>query len=188
MALCQFCRQSFSSTTNVQRHQNQALACRKKLDLKFGNLLKSRRSAKKALLLQPQAPTHQHLSHLPGDTAFLTDFDSSLDLPEVDDGLTDSDQDAIPPQRMVEVEDIEAPGRERWRRTFPQAGSSTGRGSTSFQTIRDDQILKGSEIFGPFKDEEEWGLAKWLIKNAGQNQAESLLKLPIVCRLSDVGG
>ena len=42
-----------------------------------------------------------------------------------------------------------------------------------------DQILKGQTVLGPFRDD-EWELAKWLIKNVGHNQADTSLKLPIV--------
>ncbi|KAJ6470800.1 hypothetical protein C8R47DRAFT_988514, partial [Mycena vitilis] len=51
---------------------------------------------------------------------------------------------------------------------------------TSSERIRDDQVLAGYEILGPFADEEEWQLAKWLIKNVGHNKTESFLKLPII--------
>ncbi|KAJ7845794.1 hypothetical protein B0H13DRAFT_1647159 [Mycena leptocephala] len=59
------------------------------------------------------------------------------------------------------------------------AGATYGRAKTMFEHIRDDQVLNGYEILGPFADEEEWELAKWLIKNVGHNQAEAFLKLPI---------
>ncbi|KAF8181120.1 RNA ligase-domain-containing protein [Mycena galopus ATCC 62051] len=49
-----------------------------------------------------------------------------------------------------------------------------------FEHIRDEQILDGCQVLGPFADEEEWELAKWLIKNVGHNQAEAFLKLPII--------
>ncbi|KAE9385288.1 hypothetical protein BT96DRAFT_960766 [Gymnopus androsaceus JB14] len=51
---------------------------------------------------------------------------------------------------------------------------------TPFQKIRDEQVLQGAEVLGPFQSNEEWELAKWLIKNVGHNQAESFLKLPII--------
>lgn len=95
----------------------------------------------------------------------------------------DEEQDiaAIPP-RIVEIEDIEAP-RKRWREPFPVergAGAGYRRGKTSFEHIRDDQILKGAEVLGPFKDDDEWELAKWLIKNVGHTAADAFLRLPIV--------
>jgi len=91
------------------------------------------------------------------------------------------DNDAIPP-RIVEIEDIDAP-RKRWRESCPderEAGAGHGRGKTPFEHIRDDQILKGAEVLGPFKDDAEWELAKWLIKNVGHTAADTFLKLPIV--------
>ncbi|KAJ7076071.1 hypothetical protein B0H15DRAFT_791005 [Mycena belliarum] len=61
-----------------------------------------------------------------------------------------------------------------------QAGATFGKGPTTFQAIRDDQILQGAQILGPFESDDEWELAKWLIKNVGHNQMEAFLKLPIV--------
>jgi len=68
----------------------------------------------------------------------------------------------------------------RWVEEFPPeklAGASYRSAKTSFDLIHDDQVLKGAEIWGPFDDEEEWQLAKWLVKNVGHNQAEEFLKL-----------
>jgi hypothetical protein len=53
-------------------------------------------------------------------------------------------------------------------------------GRTVFQTIRDDQTIKNGGVLGPFKDDAEWELAKWLIKNVGHAQVDTLLKLSIV--------
>ncbi|KAJ6580316.1 hypothetical protein B0H10DRAFT_2341498 [Mycena sp. CBHHK59/15] len=61
-----------------------------------------------------------------------------------------------------------------------RAGATYGHSKTMFEHIRDDQILTGCEVLGPFADEEEWELAKWLIKNVGHNQTEVFLKLPII--------
>ncbi|KAJ7099271.1 hypothetical protein B0H15DRAFT_920171 [Mycena belliarum] len=61
-----------------------------------------------------------------------------------------------------------------------RAGATYGPSKTAFEHIRDDQVLTGCEVLGPFADEEEWNLAKWLIKNVGHNQTESFLKLPII--------
>ncbi|KAF8870609.1 hypothetical protein BD779DRAFT_1614047 [Infundibulicybe gibba] len=55
-----------------------------------------------------------------------------------------------------------------------------GQGATHFERIRDEQVLHGDDVLGPFRDEAEWELAKWMIKNVGHGQAENLLKLPII--------
>lgn len=92
-------------------------------------------------------------------------------------------QEPIP--RIVEVPDEDdRPREDLWyTRPFPapkKAGQTYGPSKTSFERIRDDQVLQGCEILGPFADAEEWELAKWLIKNVGHNKTETFLKLPIV--------
>ncbi|KAG2113682.1 hypothetical protein DEU56DRAFT_874333 [Suillus clintonianus] len=42
------------------------------------------------------------------------------------------------------------------------------------------QLEADGAQWGPFDDEEEWELAKWLIQNVGQNQTDKFLKLPII--------
>lgn len=81
------------------------------------------------------------------------------------------------PATMEEVVDEE----NTWYfEEFPeegQAGATFGKGPTTFQAIRDDQILQGAQILGPFESDDEWELAKWLIKNVGHNQMEAFLKI-----------
>ncbi|KAG2363978.1 hypothetical protein BDR07DRAFT_1280969 [Suillus spraguei] len=53
--------------------------------------------------------------------------------------------------------------------------------------IRHAQETSNDEgVWGPFKDEEEWQLAKWLIQNVGQNQMDKFLKLPIIQNHTDI--
>ena len=73
-----------------------------------------------------------------------------------------------------------------WYQQIPYRSQKAGQpislrqGKTAFEKIEDSQVLKYGEVLGPFRDEEEWELAKWLIKNVGHTQADSFLKLPIV--------
>ncbi|KAJ8079817.1 hypothetical protein PM082_016639 [Marasmius tenuissimus] len=103
----------------------------------------------------------------------------------------DNDDTYIPPvhnqilRRGVTVKDV--PDEEVFIDMFPrekEAGKTFGQGTTAFQQIRDEQVLRGDEIYGPFEDEAEWELAKWLIKNVGHNATEEFLDLPIVSNLS----
>lgn len=101
----------------------------------------------------------------------------------LDENSAEEDLDAIEVDmrapRVTEVRDES----DIYCMDFPeesQAGATFGTAKTIFETIQDDQILKGGEVLGPFADDEEWQLAKWLIKNVGHNQAEAFLKLPIV--------
>lgn len=71
----------------------------------------------------------------------------------------------------------------RYVQDFPSAacaGATYGTRRTSFDEIRDDQILRGAEIWGPFENDEQWQLMKWLVKNVGHNQAEEFFKLAVV--------
>ncbi|KAJ7813602.1 hypothetical protein B0H14DRAFT_3477712 [Mycena olivaceomarginata] len=104
-------------------------------------------------------------------------------LPDPDVEMRDVDAQ-IP--RMMDVpdqDDRRSPEDMWYTQSFPEkreAGKTYGASKTSFERIRDDQILAGCEILGPFADDEEWELAKWLIKNVGHNQTETFLKLPII--------
>lgn len=93
------------------------------------------------------------------------------------------DQDAITPSRLARVDEVPDETAEYPRgcylRSFPgekSAGLTYGEAKLPFQAIHDEQVLQGADIFGPFESEEEWDLAKWLIKNVGHTQAEKFLK------------
>ncbi|KAK7059284.1 hypothetical protein R3P38DRAFT_3303354 [Favolaschia claudopus] len=111
----------------------------------------------------------------PEPTAEASDDATARELPDVDA------QDPQPPAPEPTSAADCAGGlfEERFPAKYA-AGATYGRAKTMFEHIRDDQILKGAEVLGPFADEEEWELAKWLIKNVGHNAAEAFLKLPIV--------
>ncbi|KAF8870929.1 hypothetical protein BD779DRAFT_1614010 [Infundibulicybe gibba] len=78
----------------------------------------------------------------------------------LDDTVSPDHTDACPPENHTEkvADEDEA---TIWVKNFPEEKQA------------------GDEVLGPFASEEEWELAKWLIKNVGHNQAEAFLKLPI---------
>ncbi|KAI0685409.1 hypothetical protein BC835DRAFT_1248815, partial [Cytidiella melzeri] len=51
---------------------------------------------------------------------------------------------------------------------------------TSFEHVFQKQKKEGTGVHGPFIDSDKWDLAKWLSRNAGHNQADKFLHLPIV--------
>ncbi|KAJ7082673.1 hypothetical protein B0H15DRAFT_785594 [Mycena belliarum] len=113
--------------------------------------------------------------------------------PESDPGLLESqdgprnlaeeaavhDQDATLPTRAP----VQRPGsRPQWFRTpdaTAGAGATYGKGKTAFELIRDEEILTGGTVLGPFRDDDEWQLAKWLIKHVGHTATDEFLKLSI---------
>ncbi|KAJ7084764.1 hypothetical protein B0H15DRAFT_951261 [Mycena belliarum] len=85
----------------------------------------------------------------------------------------------MPPESQNTPSD--SSGRKYWRRDCAGHGGATyGPGRTTFEDIRDEEILKGAEVLGPFKDEAEWDLAKWLIKHVGHTAADEFLQLSII--------
>ncbi|KAF8204494.1 hypothetical protein K438DRAFT_1757693 [Mycena galopus ATCC 62051] len=108
---------------------------------------------------------------------------------EVDEGTpfvqqvnNSDDSDAVPPGPGPPPTASQANQEQKyWRSACPGNGGGTyGRGKTVFEVIRDEEILKGAEVLGPFKDEAEWELAKWLIKHVGHTAADEFLKLSII--------
>jgi hypothetical protein len=60
------------------------------------------------------------------------------------------------------------------------AGAVWGEGIPFFEKLREEQEKNESSRWGPFEDQDEWELARWLIKNVGQNQSDTFLNLNIV--------
>ncbi|KAK0220172.1 hypothetical protein IW262DRAFT_1448538 [Armillaria fumosa] len=110
----------------------------------------------------------------------------------LDDELVSYDVDACPPvpsespTHSVRIEDFPETEQEKWHTyLFPslqQAGApiSSTPTCTLFHRIRDKQVLQGAEIWGPFADEDDWEMAKWLIKHVGQQVADDFLKLKMI--------
>ncbi len=185
---CPFCPKVYSSIAGIQRHLSHAPACR----LKYSSCLATRYNTREGQL-ELQRESHQPLSEvidndLPMDVV-MTDLNSpsqalqDIGLPVLEDGVSEQapndnleGTDSQPAEsrqaaRVDEVDD-EEPGI-LYAQPFPNdrwAGSTYGETKTVFQSIRDDQVLEGAEVLGPFRDDKEWELAKWLIKNVGHNQ------------------
>ncbi|KAJ8521884.1 hypothetical protein ONZ45_g1435 [Pleurotus djamor] len=87
------------------------------------------------------------------------------------------------PRHPVTVEEVwdeddEPNSHQRWAQSCPdewKAGAILGHGQTKFEGI----LHENASLYGPFASEQEWQLAQWLVKNAGQSQADEFLKLPI---------
>lgn len=87
---------------------------------------------------------------------------------------------------MEEVDDEDAvPSHKgRYVRDYPgRAGDVLGKSHTKFELRRAEMEDATEGKYTPFKDEEECGLAKWLLKNVGQKKIDEYLKLPIVSLL-----
>jgi hypothetical protein len=122
--------------------------------------------------------------------------DNDIGKPEIPASSDTAPQREHHQVHVEEVPDSDAPMRRasddmRWIDPYPVdmlAGTPMGDLAvaipTKFDNIRHQLESNGDKgVWGPFKDEEEWQLAKWLIQNVGQNQTDKFLKLPIVSHI-----
>jgi hypothetical protein len=79
--------------------------------------------------------------------------------------------------RVEEVEDEEAGGCRRWVQEFDGAAEELGEGKTLFEEIHERQEAMCEPPMAPFADEDEWELARWLMKNVTQTATEEFLKM-----------
>ncbi|KAH9951170.1 hypothetical protein B0H21DRAFT_685589 [Amylocystis lapponica] len=96
----------------------------------------------------------------------------------------EADNGPAPTSKRARIEDVpdedNIPPYGRYCRAFPgKAGAISGEGRTAFEACRASLAEARVSEYAPFADEEEWGLAEWLIQNIGQTRTDEFLKLPI---------
>jgi Plavaka transposase len=195
MPACKFCGDAFTTGANVQKHQSQAPDCLRRVEEEFRNISRLRRE-RRAKDSRPPFLTCGNTDFGPiveadvevpffaADTEILPqDGREEIDVREE----TVVDWDASAPTNLLELEqDDDIYSRKNVKRVqFPikdglNAGHAYRLGRTAFENIQDDLIRRYGGVLGPFKDDPEWELARWMIKNVGHGQADTLLKLSIV--------
>ncbi|KAJ3557542.1 hypothetical protein NM688_g1416 [Phlebia brevispora] len=110
----------------------------------------------------------------------LSVHNNPLYLPDM---LMDCDAVLPPHSQQLHIEEIPDEDAPRYALPCPAelyAGAIYSSAKTVFEKICNDQVLRGAEVWGPFCNDEEWQLVKWLIKNVEHNQAEEFLKLGLI--------
>lgn len=102
-------------------------------------------------------------------------------------------QALLPLARVATVEDVLDEG-EPWQRTdcqrflqpYPGAGKPREdmKHPTVFEQLRDDHGLSGNRVWGPFRDQDDWELGRFLVKHMGHGTTNECLKLSKVCLLA----
>ncbi|KAL1660996.1 hypothetical protein GGF50DRAFT_129833 [Schizophyllum commune] len=154
---CSFCNASFQTPGQIVRHQAQKRTCRERRQRERRELAAKAAADQLTSDDVPEAPVvyEDETTGPPGDDAMA--MDTTLDTHQ-DMAYPDENNDTA----------------------MAAAGACFDEAATLFESIRDDQVLEGCEVLGPFADDDEWELAKWLIKNVGHNAADDLLRLPIM--------
>lgn len=82
---------------------------------------------------------------------------------------------------VEEVEDEDTTTTPWVYEEYPgEVAKSNGEGTTYFDAWRAEQTAKERSPHFPFADEEEWGLADWLMESTTQGGVDKFCKLPIV--------
>lgn len=179
---CQCCGSTFQDSGRHSRHLGLKPACQK-----FYNNLADERAQQKVADDLPHVVVDQPA------TCLLDELDiGDVPVDPTGSALLENDSTrgcagmpvAQKLRRVIieEVEDEEGGIAEPWTaETFPTpVAVDLGKGTTHFEDLRAEQEGQGLPAEAPFEDGEEWGLAKWLLRQATQTGIDEFLKLPIV--------
>ncbi|KAF7796244.1 hypothetical protein EIP86_007418 [Pleurotus ostreatoroseus] len=167
---CGFCAKRLPTAEAVKRHIQHSERCRRAWE---AWIIQKEHTA---TVQATNASSSQDCTSLNPSTLESSDFSD----PSPYDKLEDTTYPSHPHRTSVE----EVPDEEeivRWVHKYPGiAATVLGSGECVFEVWRKENALSGRPRWYPFESEKEWGLARWLVKNVGQNEIEEFLKLPII--------
>jgi hypothetical protein len=187
---CSFCGKMCTTAPGLEQHIARTPDCKKASGEKFNEYAKSIWDDVPANPNDAEQPPLENLPDLPD----LPDIHLEEDLQLAEDTLYDDEinlPQPPPPPPHVEPEPNPQPATEvpnnedsgRYIENFLEeylADATWGRCKPLFESIEEEQKRAGRSCWAPFEDEDEWQLAEWLIRNIGQKQTDTFLKLPIV--------
>ena len=199
---CRHCRKFCNSITALTHHLAKSPRCKLLHETELNQSLKRKRSTGDTTPLNhipeprrqrrgPDSTIGHDQNTIPSAIPLQEPLHEDHNLlmePDISLDRDDEDCDAQLPTRPSQCSTRDVPDEpvlpgRRWHQEFPssfKAGLRGAQSRTTFDCIRDDQVLREGEIWGPFEDERQWEVVKWLIRNVGHTSAESFLKLTAV--------
>lgn len=182
VARCGFCGKGpFPSAVGLIRHVQQSIPCHRASQKEFGSYRNNIWHADRCSVRPENIP----LPNGDDDDDFGIELDNDIQHMTFEPRQPSPSEPApVSTSRRATVEEVPDEGEPgvHYVEEFPEehrAGAVWGQGTPKFEEIRQKLEADGTR-WGPFEDEEDWELAEWLMKNVGQTQAETFLKLPIV--------
>ncbi|TCD59805.1 hypothetical protein EIP91_011412 [Steccherinum ochraceum] len=202
---CGFCKKKLPTAHGFKLHLEHAKSCRQRWAVYLRNKSAASNGSRSAghtdndaSALTNATGDQEHIEDVPMHDAFndppefvhrplVRTGDAPFDTAAGGANPNDSDverPDPAPPasNRHPRVEDV--PDEEdigRFVDKYPGPVAQTLRsGVTAFEQWRKENETKGRSRWEPFKDEEEWEMAKWMTLNMGANQVEGFLKLSMI--------
>ncbi|KZT22197.1 hypothetical protein NEOLEDRAFT_1028379, partial [Neolentinus lepideus HHB14362 ss-1] len=181
---CKYCLKPLPTRDAVARHISHSPSCLKDLETEY----------------RPRQTSTSWWKHQRGASEsndvdpFLAQDDAAFTPDECSIGAENQSRrpptcDDRPRAKRARVEDMgdsKDMGTDRWAEPFPgKAGIAEGKGKTDFEAWK--EVLEWGECgaWAPFKDDDEWELAQWLVENVGKNKIDEYLKLNITQRRTE---
>ena len=175
---CPYCGKAFQTPRAVNHHVSASKSCSR------GRLNAIIRKDNNSASPSPKRQKIQPVGEF--------DNESEPNLAAFDNPLVCGDDfifPSLPREPSIEVGD----GTEHGENTYPknerfiesfhgEAGNGLRRSETQFELWLKNQKDEEKIPWFLFASEQEWALAKWLLKNVGQKSTDDFLKLPIVCQ------
>jgi hypothetical protein len=175
---CVYCRKTLPTLKGLQSHITQSKSCRDALQRITEKWSPTKKSRDEDLEISDTSePMDQD------EPMLFNPLQTNVDSNQYDPtSLSANNHDHHDRRaRVEEVEDKEAGTQSCWIKDYLRPAGTPGELVQSyFEMAREEQKKNGDSPWAPFKDEEEWELAQWLITNVGQNATDKYLKLPIV--------
>ena len=179
--LCKYCHQRKPTETALNRHIAHSATCFQSRQEDLLRLTSSNNGVEGSI-------DHRFLAM---DDSMPQDF-----MPVVDDSNVDVEMSIpdkmIPGPKKLPVPSFsdseesdsvvnDACSQSRYKKMYPggYAVKILGLGKTKYERWQEDQNLHGNNEWAPFRNQKEWELVQWLIKNVGQKSIDEYLKLPI---------
>ncbi|KIK13685.1 hypothetical protein PISMIDRAFT_118419, partial [Pisolithus microcarpus 441] len=183
---CDYCLKPISTLAGVKRHIAQLAACQQQWNREWNRALERTASATS---VDNEDQIDDDLDNAPGVTSDGYDGDN-LDIPDgplVQRLWTYAEADPLhPPSRHASVEDdfedesALAKGGHFVEQYTEVAAQILGSRPTVFEDMEKAENTSGGSQWAPFHNEEEWELARFLMKNVGQMKIDDFLKLSLV--------
>ncbi|KAG0693775.1 hypothetical protein DFH29DRAFT_1006946 [Suillus ampliporus] len=177
---CSFCGKPIPTLGGVKKHVVKRKACR----LKWEAMI--RQSSTSINVFDKAGPSDDEVADntILHEATIIDDHLADAFVPPHHQCLESTSNSTHTTKRpCVTVEEIvdeeDHPRQGHYYEAYAGAGQVLHESMTCFEEVQMNQDTSGESTFTPFADEEEWGLAEWLVNNLGQTQTDEFLKLSI---------
>ncbi|KAH7905500.1 Zn-finger domain-containing protein [Hygrophoropsis aurantiaca] len=183
MHTCTYCGAEVPTVAGLNKHVQRSESCRQKWRDQLKNFSVTVFDLGGGFV-DPALPDHNDDGDIAADYGANADGNGLENDNESLNGF-EPGEDVIQNQPQNQPQDTTHSPRHEWQRARVDDANEDddildryGNAQTKYEEIRSSE--ENNRPWGPFDDEGEWELARWLIQNVGQMQTDKFLKLPII--------